>query len=75
MYAIRSYYDDQRQGNVVEHAAIHQQTVILEDDADLAAYERDLALRQARITSYNVCYTKLLRAGFEQQGAILSHAL
>ena len=48
MYAIRSYY------------------VLAEVDADIAREieakaATDVASRQPRITSYNVCYTKLLR--------------
>ena len=32
--------DHQRQGHIVEHCAVEQQTVILENHADLAAYVR-----------------------------------
>jgi hypothetical protein len=35
--------DQQRQGDVVEHAAIHQQAVVLVHHADLAPVQRDLA--------------------------------
>ena len=45
MYAIRSYYD------VVEHRQTLKQREVLERAADA----------ELRITSYNVCYTKLLR--------------
>ena len=71
MYAIRSYY-----GALIEARSCERFTRLLETigdrDAELAALLSDLGPAEerhwrmfyglARITSYNVCYTKLLRA-------------
>jgi len=40
--------DDQRQGDVVEHGAVEQQVMVLEDKADLAAQVGDAAAADAR---------------------------
>ena len=52
MYAIRSYYDKVKtrfQGKISRHRVVD-------------ARKFDFEEIRARITSYNVCYTKLLRA-------------
>ena len=65
MYAIRSYYDPTRQGDAIrltETTGRHRRRA----DADTGGHEGRLGvvghrIFVDRITSYNVCYTKLLR--------------
>ena len=57
MYAIRSYYE-------------HVGRTLIQLQMHLAADDAHLPQRMARITSYNVCYTKLLRLAV---GAILKN--
>ena len=70
MYAIRSYYDQpQRHGKPVEPRncgddADHERQrahVGLARTYQIITLFADNSLRENRITSYNVCYTKLLR--------------
>ena len=58
MYAIRSYYDllsDYVYNLVVENGGMPVETPVMYD-----------LQNNARITSYNVCYTKLLRVSKKQ---------
>ena len=73
MYAIRSYYAmmqqsggqggggllGQLQSMAGKQMSINMRTQGAQDAARLAVEQE--ALRKSRITSYNVCYTKLLR--------------
>ena len=61
MYAIRSYYANEYKymGEPLAAAAPYRQKL---SDATLTAYVNGVSVPAHRITSYNVCYTKLLRS-------------
>ena len=66
MYAIRSYYDKIGFNNLWKAKALDQEIKILSAPCYLATKfeafnHRGIDYRTSRITSYNVCYTKLLR--------------
>ena len=63
MYAIRSYYAAFRPP--VQRSAVDQLLVesFLDLDLEKNAAEAGAGIMGRRITSYNVCYTKLLRVG------------
>ena len=75
MYAIRSYYDDKPQQSDeaelgITYKALDDYLTGAAVDAKTEAsieerYLRSEHKRQIRITSYNVCYTKLLRHNLE----------
>ena len=58
MYAIRSYYEQGGQGDLEQQLAGALQKAVV----DHVQPAQQHAEKQHRITSYNVCYTKLLRA-------------
>ena len=60
MYAIRSYYEDLMMRHQYRLATNAPQTVSL---SLKVLYQILTAKIRSRITSYNVCYTKLLRDG------------
>ena len=64
MYAIRSYYDLHVPGpRPLGEFAQRQQFVDLRAVGGVRQASGPKPVAQGRITSYNVCYTKLLRAG------------
>ena len=67
MYAIRSYYAfDQRNGQLVLGLeGGHSKRRILHAGGDATGRELTCFMLKNRITSYNVCYTKLLREYFD----------
>ena len=58
MYAIRSYYDDVK---FINKYGVNQVITFRKEKTESISITRESFEASARITSYNVCYTKLLR--------------
>ena len=66
MYAIRSYYakvlgEDDVMPGVASMMHMVQTEATFDDGTKLVTVHNPIPVKQSRITSYNVCYTKLLR--------------